>query len=266
MAEQNPLISVIIPTYNAVSYIGQALQAVMNQTYHNLEIIVVNDNSTDNLREVIQPYLGKYPRIRYEKLSGGDPERFNKAGVNVNAGWQARNYGADLARGNYVVFQDADDGSLANRIEVQFQLMQKYNSHHAVVDWQPFKEGLNGKILNFEEPQIIEPQEIIRLARKTGPRFGQWWLPTVFPEDNLLVKWLKRFDRQLLRRWDAYPLAANSVMVRKEVFDKVRFRPLRERTRPSQKGRGVDRDFNFVVAETFKDSIAIKVPLYLWRI
>jgi hypothetical protein len=54
-------------------------------------------------------------------------------------------------------------------------------------------------------------------------------------------------------------------MVRKEVFDQIKFRPLWERTRPSKKGRGTDMDFNYAVAEKFGKSIAINLPLYLWR-
>ncbi|MEK7102069.1 MAG: glycosyltransferase family A protein [Patescibacteria group bacterium] len=255
---KEPLVSVIIPTYNNAATIGTALSAMLAQTYGNLEIIVVDDMSDDDTAAVVERYRAAHPDvIRYVRMPYDDPYRYNEKGVNINAGWSARNFGIEQARGELVTFQDADDGACANRIEVQYEVMQKFNSHHVVVDWQKFKEELNGKVWPMSlrsanemsgeaipmitDDMLIKTKEIMRLVRKTRPR--RWF-----------------------RAWDAYPCAGNNPLVRREVFEKVRFRPLWERTRPSAKGRGADRDFNFWVAETFKDSIAAKIPLVLWRV
>ena len=251
-----PLVSVIIPAYNNAATIGTALDAMLAQTYQPLEIIVVDDMSDDGMADVVEQYRAAHPDIiRYIRVPYDDPYRYNEKGVNINAGWLARNVGVEQARGELVTFQDADDGACANRIEAQYELMQKYHSHHVVVDWQKFKEELNGKVWPLslrggeadeaipmiEDGVIIPTKEIMRLVRKTRPR-------------------------RFFRAWDAYPCAGSNPLVRRAVFEKVRFRPLWERTRPSAKGRGADRDFNFWVAETFGDSIAAKIPLVLWRV
>jgi len=235
-------VSVIMPAYNNAATIAVALDALLAQTYQPLEIIVVDDMSDDGTAEIVKRYRAAHPEvIRYLRVPYDDPYRYNDKGININAGWSARNFGVEQARGELVTFQDADDGARANRIEVQYELMQKYNSHHVVVDWQKFDPTLNGKVWEGEMKGFVSTKEIMRLVRKTRPR-------------------------RSFTRWDAYPCAGSNPLVRREVFEKVRFRPLWERTRPSKKGRGADRDFNFWVAETFGDSIAAKIPLVLWRV
>lgn len=239
-----PLISVIIPTYNNAATIGFALDAMLAQTYPNVEIIVVDDMSADNTRGVVGCYMRDNLNIRYFKVIQDDPYRYNEKGVNINAGWSARNFGIEQARGELVTFQDADDGACANRIAVQYELMQEYNSHHVVVDWQRFNERLNCRTLDIPvtDDMIVKSDEVAVLVRKTKPR-----------------RWFRR-------REISYPCSGNNPLVKREVFEKVRFRPLWERTRPSRKGRGADQDFNYAVAETFEDSIAVKIPLVLWRV
>lgn len=248
-----PLVSVVIPAYNNATTIGTALDAMLAQTYRPLEIIVVDDMSYDDTAAVVEQYRVAHPyMIRYVRVPYDDPYRYNEKGVNINAGWLARNVGIGQTRGELVTFQDADDGACSNRIEVQYELMQRFDSHHVVVDWQKFDETLNGKVWDYVIPEsseagypgsskIIPTSKILRLVRKTRPR-------------------------RFFQRYDAYPCAGSNPLVRREVFEKVRFRPLWERTRPSKKGRGADRDFNFAVAETFRDSIAAKIPLVLWRV
>lgn len=233
-----------MPAFNNADTISVALDAMLAQTYQNLEIIVVDDMSDDGTADVVERYRVLHPdKIRYIRVSYDDPYRYNDKGVNINAGWSARNAGVAAARGELITFQDADDGACANRIEMQYEMMQKYNSHHVVVDWQKFDAALNGKVFDapITDDNIIPASEIMRLVKKTRPR-------------------------RFFRAWDAYPCAGSNPLVRRAVFEKVRFRPLWERTRPSAKGRGADRDFNFWVAETFGDGIAVKVPLVLWRV
>lgn len=87
------LISVIIPTYNRAHCIESCLQSVLDQTYENFEVILVDDGSTDNTYEVVQPY---FDRIRYIH----QPNR----GIAV-----ARNKGIEAAKGDWIALQDSDD-------------------------------------------------------------------------------------------------------------------------------------------------------------
>ncbi len=90
-------ISVIIPVYNTEKYLKKCLDSVINQTYKNIEIIIVNDGSPDNSDKIIQSFQNKYPdKIRaFNKINGGLSD--------------ARNYGIEKSTGEYIAFLDSDD-------------------------------------------------------------------------------------------------------------------------------------------------------------
>jgi len=92
----SPPVSIIIPLYNAEETIDSCLQSCLKQTYENLEIIVIDDGSSDNSWAIVQKYHLDHPQIR--------PFKQNRGGVT-----EARNYGMRKAAGQYLFFMDADD-------------------------------------------------------------------------------------------------------------------------------------------------------------
>ncbi|MEG3930099.1 MULTISPECIES: glycosyltransferase [unclassified Microcoleus] len=100
---RTPLVSVIIPVYNGSRYIVQAVESALSQTFTNLEIIVVDDGSSDRTQEVLQPY---FDRIRY----------IYQENQGVAA---ARNIACQLAQGEFLAFLDADDYFLPSKLEKQ---------------------------------------------------------------------------------------------------------------------------------------------------
>lgn len=110
----NDKISVIIPTYNREKYIIESLISVLKQSYHNLEIIVIDVFSTDNTEFLISQF--KDDRIIYIKLKENKGANF------------ARNLGIEMATGNYITFQDSDDIYHLDKIEKQFRNIIKKNS------------------------------------------------------------------------------------------------------------------------------------------
>lgn len=106
------LVSIIIPAYNAQNTIEKTIQSALNQTYNNIEIIVVNDGSTDTTEEVVASM--KDTKIKLYSQSNKGPSA-------------ARNFGAKKAKGEYLSFLDADDTWLENKIETEIKLILKKN-------------------------------------------------------------------------------------------------------------------------------------------
>lgn len=104
MSNNLPLISIIIPVYNVEKYLRDALDSVVNQTYTNLEIIIVNDGSTDNSLDICNEYAKNDRRIIVISIQN--------SGAAV-----ARNRGLDCATGEFIVFVDSDDYCPLNSIE-----------------------------------------------------------------------------------------------------------------------------------------------------
>lgn len=105
---KTPTVSVIIPTYNRSGFIARAIKSVLDQTYQDFEIIIVDDCSTDNTEEVLNSF--KDHRIRYIKLK-------------ANGGAQAaRNVGIKSASGKYVTFLDSDDAWMPEKLYLQVKI------------------------------------------------------------------------------------------------------------------------------------------------
>jgi len=103
-----PLVSVVIPTYNHAKYVTKAVESVLIQTYPNIEIIVVDDGSTDNTTEVLRPYLAKIQYIY--KQNGGTSS--------------ALNCGINQATGKYICWLSADDMFMPEKTAKQVFLME----------------------------------------------------------------------------------------------------------------------------------------------
>ncbi len=109
-SSNTPLVSVIIPAYNAEEFIGRTLNSVINQTYQNLEIIVIDDGSKDGTKDKVDLFLKQDKRIKYL--------RQNNAGVAA-----ARNLGISEAKGEFIAPVDADDIWYPENIEKQVNCM-----------------------------------------------------------------------------------------------------------------------------------------------
>lgn len=120
-------ITVIVPVYNVENYLNKCLDSLINQTYKNLEIIVINDGSTDNSGKICQEYAQKDNRIIYiEKENGGQSE--------------ARNMGLDRMTGSYVTFVDSDDWVELDYVEVLYNKLIEYQADIAVGNYYLYNE------------------------------------------------------------------------------------------------------------------------------
>lgn len=107
------LVSVIVPIYNAKEYLGETLNSIFKQTYKNIEIICIDDMSSDGSRDLIADYAKDHDNIV--------PLLLDKNGGVANA----RNKGIEAARGRYIAFLDSDDIWLERKIEKQIDFMRK---------------------------------------------------------------------------------------------------------------------------------------------
>lgn len=128
-----PLVSIIIPYYNSEKTIVRALDSVIQQTFTDYEVILVDDGSTDNGHVVVEDYIRRHPHISFRH------DRQENAGPS-----EARNFAAEKASGEYLAFLDADDSWHRNKLKVQVQIM-KHNNIDLLGSNVHIVEG-NGKI------------------------------------------------------------------------------------------------------------------------
>ena len=131
------LVSVIIPLFNAEEYIAQTIESVLNQTYQNIEIIIINDGSTDKGLMVAKQYERTNVLIFSQENKGASA---------------ARNYGLRESNGDYIQFLDADDLMSSNKIEEQVNIIKVDNTKISVCPIIHFFDGetLEGKSIDNE--------------------------------------------------------------------------------------------------------------------
>ncbi|SHM61332.1 glycosyltransferase family 2 protein [Flavobacterium saccharophilum] len=127
-----PLISIIIPTFNRASLIGETLQSILEQTYEDWECIIVDDGSTDNTNEVVEKYLRKDARFQYHHRPENKPKGANAC----------RNYGFDLSSGNYINWFDSDDIMLQDKLRIQFDALAESDFNFSVCQTLVFEEDV----------------------------------------------------------------------------------------------------------------------------
>lgn len=110
---EDKLVSIVTPVYNAERFIKKTMESVLNQTYENLELILIDDCSQDKSEELIQKELIRDPRIKYVRLN-------ENSGAAV-----ARNKGIEMAQGRYIAFIDSDDVWKSDKLEKQLDFLMR---------------------------------------------------------------------------------------------------------------------------------------------
>ncbi|MGN0469226.1 MAG: glycosyltransferase family 2 protein [Acutalibacteraceae bacterium] len=133
-----PKISVIIPAYNSEKFIAETLDSLLCQTLKDIEIVIVNDGSTDGTQKIIDGYTEKYPFIK----------SFTQQNAGVSA---ARNNGLEKATGEYVVFLDADDYFSPGSLEAFYETAKETGADIVIGRLCPFNEERIGKFNAFAD-------------------------------------------------------------------------------------------------------------------
>lgn len=130
------LISVIVPVYNVEKYLHECLDSILNQTYQNLEIILINDGSTDSSGKICDDYAAKDGRIKVIHQENG--------GLS-----DARNKGLDAMTGQFVTFVDSDDIIYHDAIEIMYHYLKQTHTSIAVSNYYEFSKTENGHFTSY---------------------------------------------------------------------------------------------------------------------
>ena len=147
---QKPLVSVVMPAYNAEKYIADAIRSVLRQTLTDLELIVIDDGSVDKTAQIVREMAGIDERIRF------CPNEKNMGTA------RSRNRGMDLSRGEYVAFLDSDDNWHPRKLEKQMQMMENTRAElvycsYAIVDGDGAK-----RCRDFLVPETIDLDGLLK--------------------------------------------------------------------------------------------------------
>lgn len=131
------MVSAIIPVYNAEKYLNNAIDSVINQTigFENIELIIVNDHSTDNSKNIIQDYAAQYENIKAINLD-----------KNSGLPGKPRNVGIDNATADYIIFLDADDEYLPHAFQLFYDTITQENSDFVIGSHYWNMNGVKDKI------------------------------------------------------------------------------------------------------------------------
>ena len=135
------LVSIIMPTYNCAKFIGETIESIQAQTYSSWELIIIDDCSIDNTKEVVERYVESDKRITYNCL-----EKNSGAAM-------ARTTAMNLANGEYMAFCDSDDIWTSNKLEKQLKFMKKSNYAFTCTAYEQIDENSNSL------DKIIKPKE-----------------------------------------------------------------------------------------------------------
>lgn len=182
--KNTPLISVVIPVYNGNGFLTAAIDSILNQTYTNIEVIAIDDGSTDNSYEILKNLAQKDNRLRIYR---------NKKNLNIS---RTLNKGIKLAKGQYIARMDADDIALPNRFEQQMKFL-KNHPQVVILGGQCKTIDTTGKLIGkklfpITDKQIREalyttnpiqhPTAIINKA--ILPRNFSWYNPELPPAED----------------------------------------------------------------------------------
>lgn len=143
------LISMIVPVYNVAPYLRTCLDSVLNQDYTNIEVVLVEDGSTDGSRDICQEYLKRDTRVKM----------YANCGKGISA---ARNTGIERATGDYVVMVDSDDYIAPFMVSTLYQMMQQSCADMAICDFVRGTERSYVFVNTTQNAELIDGKEALR--------------------------------------------------------------------------------------------------------
>ncbi|PJM76562.1 glycosyltransferase family 2 protein [Bifidobacterium felsineum] len=196
MPQSQPLVSIIVPVYNAEDYLHYCVDSILGQSYTNLEVILVDDGAKDSSPAICDAYAAKDPRVKVIHQTNG--------GIS-----KAQNAGLDAAHGEYIAFSDNDDILDRRNIEYLLHALVSTGADMSKARWRQFgvsqletvaQEAASGaeapgKITVFEHPLAAYQTVFCKSLRLIGDKLGRNTEARYFNEAN----WCRLYKREL---WD----------------------------------------------------------------
>jgi glycosyltransferase involved in cell wall biosynthesis len=167
-----PLVSIIIPTYNRAHLVGETLDSVVAQTYENWECIIVDDGSSDNTDEVVGEYVQTDSRFKY----------YHRPDEHLPGGNGARNYGFKMSEGDYIQWFDSDDLMVAEKLELKVKAMLENEVDFVVSQTKYFNSPSHVKDYDYD---FNESQVNFTSFTTT---YISWYTPDFFAKRIILDK------------------------------------------------------------------------------
>ncbi|MEL4280065.1 glycosyltransferase family 2 protein [Shewanella mangrovisoli] len=145
--QEQPLVSIIMPSYNSAKTIAESIESVIAQTYQNWELLITDDVSVDHTRDIVRSYCAKDNRIKLFELD-----------KNSGAG-ASRNNSIENSNGDYIAFLDSDDLWLPEKLLTQISFMELNNILLSYSAYQKFSSKGKGKIIN--PPSSVSYKQLI---------------------------------------------------------------------------------------------------------
>ena len=189
-------ISIVVPVYNVEQYIGECLESIVNQTYRDIEIIIVDDGSPDNSCEIYQRYAENDARIKVIKKEN--------AGVS-----EARNTGIDNASGQFIMFVDSDDWMELDACQIMISEQMKNDADLVVVDAYTVVDGKPKTNRIFDRDFYSDSRKFILQYERSCIAYGFNPRPAVkWNISGLGSPWNKLFSKRIIDeyhlRFDPY--------------------------------------------------------------
>lgn len=146
---KNSLVSVIVPAYNAEKYISECVSSVLNQTYSDWEMIIIDDGSTDNTIDIIKEFENEDQRISLYKMT-------QNGGVA-----RARRKALEMANGQYIAFLDSDDMWKSQKLEKQLRFMKYNNLAFSMTSYEILSKGKTNKKI-FKVPSRLSYEDYLK--------------------------------------------------------------------------------------------------------
>lgn len=213
------LVSIIIPVYNTDEFLEECLDSVINQTYSKLEIIAVNDGSTDRSLEILKGYANKNKNFKIINQKNSGPSI-------------ARNQGIQMAKGKYIYFLDSDDYILPNTFEDLIKVMERNNldllrfGAEAFIDNVKVNKNLNKYDFtnDFDPEKVYKKNEFLRKSLKTFTSSPVLYIV----KKDLLIKNNIMFKPNIVHEDDLFTLELflniNAAMYQPILYYKRRYR------------------------------------------